>query len=114
MKDSPKQVSTAINDPRIVSLIAYITPLGWFIAFILNHPRKTQTSFHIRQALGLHLIFIVGSMLFILPFLGWIVGMALYIASFIFLFYGFSLAWNGGQVGVPILGKYFQRWFKEL
>jgi len=114
MKDSQKQVPTAINDPRIISLIAYITLMGWFIALILNNPKNEQASFHIRQALGVNLIFLVGSMFFIIPILGWIIGMTFYIASFLFWLYGFSLAWEGDQDNVPIVGKYFQEWFRGL
>jgi len=114
MKDSPKHASTAINDPRIISLIAYVTLMGWFIAFLLNTPKQEQASFHIRQALGVNLIFLIGSMFFIIPILGWIIGMTFYIASFLIRLYGFSLAWEEDQDNVPIVGKYFQEWFRGL
>jgi len=114
MNNPSNPISTGLNDPKIISMIAYITLMGWFIALILNNPKNEQASFHIRQALGVNLVFMAGSILFIIPILGWIAGTACYITSFIFWFYGFSLAWEGDQQEVPILGKYFQQWFQGL
>lgn len=95
-------------DPQIKAIVAHITPIGWIIALILNNDNPDSfTSFYIRQTLGLYLLSILLSFI---PFLGWILGMV------IFIFWLMSLiaaATNKIQV-LPLVGEYFQDWFRSL
>lgn len=95
-------------DPQIKAIVAHITPVGWIIALILNNDNPDSfTSFYIRQTLGLYLLSILLSFI---PFLGWILGMA------VFIFWLMSLiaaATNKIQV-LPLVGEYFQDWFRSL
>lgn len=103
------------NNPVVVSVIAYITLIGWLIAaFILNKPKQTLCDFHIRQALGINLLFIVSGFVFIIPVLGWIAGAVGYILAIVLWVLGLISAVQGEQKKVPILGDKFQEWFQGL
>lgn len=95
------------TDPKVVGIVSYITFIGWIVALVLNSNDKSEFgSFHIRQSLGL----IIMGALSIIPFLGWIIG----IAAFILWIIGLIGAVQGQMKPVPIVGEYFQDWFKSL
>jgi uncharacterized membrane protein len=55
---------TKIMDKKTLSIISYITIIGWVVAFILygNKPEKSSLEkFHLKQSLGLGIIGIVYS-----------------------------------------------------
>ena len=93
-------------------MIAYITIIGFIIAFIQNQEIKSEhVNYHIRQMLGLICLsfgsFIVG----FIPFLGWIASPIVAIGVFVFWIMGLIGATNGERKPVPILGEQFQEWF---
>jgi uncharacterized membrane protein len=73
------------------AIIAYITPIGWLIAYLMHGNAKTKfAAFHLRQALGLA---IVEGVLMALS------------VMFIFLFFSFPiLFWGLRFVNIGILG----------
>ncbi len=90
---------------KTIAIVSYITIIGWVIALVLNSSEKSSfASFHIRQALGLNLLWMVLS---IIPFFGWIIGLALVVM-------GLLTAIGDRMVPVPVVGVYFQDWFKTL
>lgn len=90
---------------KTIAIVSYITIIGWVIALILNNNEKNSfASFHIRQALGLNLVGMVLSA--ILPY-GFVLGI-------IMLAFGFFTAYSGRTVPFPVVGDYFQDWFKSL
>lgn len=90
---------------KTIAIVSYITIIGWVIALILNNNEKNSfASFHIRQSLGLNLLWMVLS---IIPVLGWIIGLILVIL-------GLLTAIAERMVPVPVVGQYFQDWFKTL
>ncbi len=107
MENPGNQTPTTGTDPKVVAIVSYITLIGWIVALILNNPKSEFASFHIRQALG---IFLVGIVLSIIPFVnlvGWIVSLVLWIL-------GLLSAIQGQMKPVPVVGAYFQQWFKAL
>ncbi len=98
------------------AIIAYLTLIGCVIAMIMNSDaeKKSQfASFHIRQSLGLVLLFFalgypVGT------FDSWMVSSAFYVFFFILWMYGFLGALSGKMNEVPLLGPLFQKFFKGL
>ncbi|ALM50552.1 hypothetical protein AMR72_17675 [Flavobacterium psychrophilum] len=98
------------------AIIAYLTIIGCIIAMVMNsdiEKRSTFASFHIRQSLGLVLLFFalgypVGT------FNSWMVSSAFYIFFFILWMYGFLGAVSGRMNEVPLLGPLFQKLFKGL
>lgn len=96
------------------AIISYLTIIGCIIAMVMNSEHKNPfASFHIRQALGLQLLFFalgypVGT------FDSWMVSSAFYLFFFILWIYGFLGAVSGRMNEVPLLGSLFQKLFKSL
>ena len=98
-----------LSDGKNVAIIAHITIIGWIIALIMNNgDKKTEyASFYIRQMLGLALFALI---LGFIPVLGWIISLVFVVLWVISLIGSLS----GEKKLTPILGQYFQDWFKSL
>lgn len=95
-------------DGKTKAIVAHITIVGWIIALVINSTQKDEiASYYIRQLLGLYLTAVV---LAIIPVIGWMLSIV------IFVFWILSLvgAINGEMKETPILGKYYQDWFKGI
>lgn len=95
-------------DGKTKAIVAHITIIGWIIALVINSNQKDEiASYYIRQLLGLYLTAVV---LAIIPVIGWLLSVV------IFVFWILSLvgAINGEMKETPIVGKYFQDWFKGI
>lgn len=94
-------------DGKTKAIVAHLHLIGWIIALVLNSQEKDEfASFYIRQMLGL----IILSLIWIIPIIGWIIGIAvmvLWILSIIG-------AASGEKKLTPVVGQYFQDWFKTL
>jgi uncharacterized membrane protein len=105
---------TSSDNDKTVAIIAYITLIGWIVAFIMNNNNKTEfASFHIRQSLGIILTAISLALLNSvvgIPILAWIIQIAL----LVFWILGFISAIQGEKKLVPLLGAQFQDWFKNI
>lgn len=78
-----------------------------------SEKRSAYVSFHIRQALGTMLLFFalgypIGY------FDSWMVSSAFYVFFFILWVYGFIGAVQGHMNLIPVLGPFFQKFFKSL
>jgi uncharacterized membrane protein len=95
-------------DGKTKAIVAHITIIGWIIALVINSSEKDEiASFYIRQLLGLYLTAVV---LAIIPVLGW----ALSVVIFVFWILSLIGAISGEMKETPILGRYYQDWFKGL
>ncbi len=96
-------------DGKTKALLAHITIIGWIVALVLNQePNKDpMASFYIRQVLG---IYIVGIVISFIPVVGWI----LWLAVFVFWLLSLIYSIQGTKKEVPLVGEYFQDWFKAL
>lgn len=95
-------------DGKTKAIVAHITFIGWIIAIVLNSSEKDEfASFYIRQTLGLYLAAIILSWI---PLVGWILSVV------IFVFWIISLvnSIQGEKKETPVVGTYFQDWFKTL
>ncbi len=101
-------------DPKVVSIVSYLTIVGWIVALVMNKPKSELGSFHIRQALGIHLLYIASTFVAVIPILGWIAALIGLIAAFVFWIIGLVAAVQGQQKSVPLLGSRFQEWFNTL
>ncbi|WP_445457463.1 DUF4870 domain-containing protein [Flavobacterium sp. HNIBRBA15423] len=104
-----------IERGKNAALVSYITIIGSVIAIFMNQEEKKSdfASFHIRQALGIFLTF------FLLGypigyFNSWMVSSAFWLFIFILWIYGFLGALNGEKKIVPLLGTFYQQFFKNL
>jgi uncharacterized membrane protein len=95
-------------DGRTKAIIAHITIVGWIIALILNNNDKDDFArFYIRQMLGLYL---TGIVLSLIPRIGLILSVVL----FVFWIMSLIAAIQGERKETPVLGKYYQDWFRSL
>ena len=94
--------------PQAKSIIAHITLIGWIIALILNSNNKDEmTSFYLRQLLGIFLLGIIGGLI---PSLRIVIGVIVFILWLLSLIGVFQ----NKKEETPIIGRYFQDWFKNL
>ena len=107
-------MQNTVEEGKNIALISHITIIGTIIAIILNNDKKnTFASFHIRQTLGIFLLFFalgypVGL------FDSWMISSSLYIFIFILWAYSFVSALQGQMNMIPLLGSFFQKFFKNL
>lgn len=103
-----------IEDGKNIAIVTHITIIGTIIAIVLNNDKKNAfAAFHIRQTLGIFLLFFalgypVGL------FDSWMISSALYIFTFILWAYSFVSALQGQTNLIPFLGSFFQKAFKNL
>jgi len=96
------------DNGKTVAIIAHITFIGWLIALIMNNSNKTALgSYYIRQTLGIWLLTILLSFIPIVGCFTWIIGLVLIIMSLV-------NAANEKMTPTPVIGEYFQDWFKSL
>ena len=104
-----------VSDGKTIAITAYVTIIGLLIAFVMNNKKKNSfASYHIRQSLGLVLLSVVLSIIGIIPILGWIIS---FLGIFLILFLwivGIVNAVNGKVKPLPIAGKKFEEWFKDI
>ena len=95
------------------AIIAHITLIGWIIALILNMNDKDEfASYYIRQYLGIMIIGVLGN-----AALNMVNGTLAMVWGVIML-----VAWLLSLIGAitdkknetPVVGSYFQDWFKGL
>lgn len=106
-------LSTA-KEGRNTATISYITLIGTVIAIFMNQENKNQfASFHIRQALGVNLLWIILVPL-VSGFNSWMISFSFWIFCFILWGYGFMGALQERRLLVPFVGPYFQKWFNKI
>ena len=95
-------------DGKTKAIVAHITYIGWIIALVINSSQKDEiASFYIRELLGIYLFSIVISFVPVINLIGWILALVFWILSLIG-------AINGEIKETPVIGKYFQDWFKGI
>lgn len=109
--------NTSTDNGKTVGIISYLWIIGWIIALIMHNGNKTdQGAFHIRQMLGIlilwFIVLIINSALAFggIPFVGYIFSLGLFVLWIL----GFIGAIQGEKKKVPLLGDQFQEWFKGI
>ncbi len=107
-------MNTNIENGKSAAIVAYLTIIGTIIAYFMNNDTKNSfASFHLRQALGIHITyFILGA--FVSIFDSWMVSYSFWIFIIILWGYGLVTAIQGEQKEVPLLGTQFQKWFSTV
>lgn len=94
---------------RTLSIVAYITIIGWIIAFVQYSNRKSpEVRFHLKQSLGVMILGVIISIIMtiivtIVPTLGFLnfVGLAV----LLLLILGIINAMNDAQKELPLIGS---------
>jgi uncharacterized membrane protein len=101
-------------DPKILAAIGYLTLAGWLVAYVINSNNKEKSDFalfHIRQSLGVGLLWIASySLYWILPPIAWIVN----VIVIILMVLGIIFSVQEQKKELPLIGKYFQDWFRSI
>ena len=99
---------------KSAAIVAYLTIVGTIIAYFINNDTKNPfASFHIRQALGIHITyFLLGA--FVSIFDSWMITYAFWLFIIVLWGYGLLTAIQGEQKEVPLLGFKFQNWFSTI
>lgn len=103
------------SEGKNIAIIAYITIIGLIIAFIMNNDKKNSfASYHIKQSLGIGLTSLALMVVGVIPILGWLVSfLGFFFIVFLWIM-GLLNAINNKEQSVPVLGKKFETWFKNL
>ncbi|MBU2927063.1 MULTISPECIES: hypothetical protein [Winogradskyella] len=103
-----------IDEGKTLGLVAYLTLFGTLIAFFMNQDKKNPfTFFHIRQALGLGITYILIAFV-ITSFDSIMISMSFWIFFSVLYLYGIYGAITGKQNKIPLLGDYFQKVFNSI
>ncbi|MDT0646427.1 hypothetical protein RM545_06980 [Zunongwangia sp. F260] len=103
-----------MKEGKIAAIAAYITIIGTIVAYFINLDKKDPVaSFHIRQALGTHLLFYLMGVLASM-FTGYMIPTAFYIFVLVLWAYGLIIAIKGEQKEIPLVGNFFQTIFKSI
>lgn len=107
-------MKTVPEEGKAAAIVAYITIIGTIVAYFMNNDSKNPfASFHIRQALGIHITFYLLGIL-VSAFDSWMISSAFYIFILILWAYGVIMAIQGDEKETPFLGIYFQKWFSTI
>lgn len=95
-------------NPKLKSMLAHLSPIGWLLALGLNLIRKDAiTSFYLRQLLGLYLCFFITWFVPDYSIIAWGFLFVLWVYSFVGIVKGIAHT-------IPFIGGLFQRWFKII
>lgn len=104
-----------IEKGKTAAITSYILIIGVLIAMSMNsgEEKNSFASFHIRQALGLSLIFISLGLI-ISNFDSPMISISMWIFLSVLWTYGIFSAINGETKPIPLLGNYFQKWLGNI
>ena len=105
--------NNSIEKGKTAAITSYILLIGVLIAMSMNsgEDKNSYASFHIRQALGLSITFISLGLI-ISNFDSPMISISMWVSLSVLWTYGIFSAINGGTKPIPLLGNYFQKWFK--
>ncbi|EGV44953.1 hypothetical protein BZARG_7 [Bizionia argentinensis JUB59] len=112
---APVNTNSNIAEGKSIATIAYLTIIGLIIAFVMNNEKKNEfAKYHIIQSLGLALTGLALGVIGMIPLLGWLISIVGFFVIIYMWIMGLMNAINEKQVPLPILGKKYEEWFKNL
>lgn len=90
-------------DTKTTGIAAYITWIGLLVAFLAGD--KEGAKFHINQALVIFLFMLAGSIIMVIPVVGWILGGVWDIFMLVCWIMGLVSAIKEEEKEVPLIGK---------
>ena len=90
-------------DKKITGIVAYLTIIGWIVAYIAGD--KEGAKFHLNQALVIALCGIVNGVIGAIPIIGWIASFLINILIIVCVVLGIIAAAKDEEKEVPILGS---------
>jgi uncharacterized membrane protein len=106
MKEGTKASSKGVNERPGVRLLSGLSYAGILFVIPLLAARDSKfAQFHVRQGIVLFIADVAASFIVWVPFVGWSLGIAMFIVSF----YGFLQALRGEEWELPYLGQYAKK-----
>jgi uncharacterized membrane protein len=103
-----------IEKGKTAAIISYILFAGPLISLSINsEDRNKYAAFHIRQGLGLTILFISLGVI-IAHFENIMIAAPMWICITILMIYGIFNAATGSMKPLPLVGSLFQKWFKNI
>lgn len=90
-------------DKKITGIVAYLTIIGWIIAYIAGD--KEGAKFHLNQGLVIALCAIINNIIGMIPIIGWIASLVISILILVCIVIGIISAAKDEEKEVPILGS---------
>lgn len=90
-------------DKKVTGIIAYLTLIGWIIAYVAGD--KEGAKFHLNQGLVLALTSIIGSIIGIIPIIGGIVSWIISIFVLVCVIIGIIAAAQEQEKELPLIGS---------
>ena len=107
-------MNSIASEGKTAAVVAYLTIVGTIIAYFLNNENKNPfASFHIRQALGVHITFYMLGII-VSWFDSWWISGPFYRLILVLWGYGLIGAIQGEENEIPGLGRQFQNWFSTI
>lgn len=99
---------------KITAVLSYCTVVGSLLALLSNLKSKHKFArFHIRQALGINLLMVIGAVPAFDTGSKWLEG-GFWVVMLILWAFGFFGAVQDKEMSIPVLGPLFQRLFSFL
>ena len=89
---------------NILAAVAYITWIGFFIAYAMGDKSDPFMRHHLNQALVIDLAGLIGGVFAVIPLLGALVAGVVNIAGFILDIMGAISAYQGRRDSLPVVG----------
>jgi fumarate reductase subunit D len=96
-------VTEGESGQRFIAGLSYIGVL--FVVPLLIAKGNKFMQFHVKQGIVLFIADVAASFIVWIPFIGWSIGLAMFIVSF----YGFIQALRGEEWELPFLGQYAKK-----
>ncbi|MBN2465714.1 DUF4870 domain-containing protein [candidate division WOR-3 bacterium] len=92
---------------------AWLSYLGilWLIP-LLTLKDNPFAKFHVKQGIMLTIIWVASSVLAVIPIIGWLADLVLWIYAIVMMVLGIINSLNGNYWKMPITGKWAADWFK--
>ena len=92
-----------IEDGKAMAGVAYLTWIGLLIAFLVGKDNRF-TLYHVQQSLALVILMFAAGILAVIPVLGWIVFIVVWIFGIVCLIMGIINGFGGKEKPLPLIG----------
>lgn len=108
----PAVSAKEVEEGKVFAILSYVIPV--FVLVPLIQRNNEFSLYHAKQCLIIWLIAIVSSLVNVIPCLGQIVWLVVWVALIVFGVMGLINAVKGRMKPLPLIGKWGEDWFKGL
>ncbi len=106
-----KEKREAKGDNKLMSLIAYILPLGWswlsgLLVYFTVGKEDDEVRFHAVQAIILGVVIAVLEIIGVITIIGWLITLPLGLLLWLYGLYVGYKAYQGERMLMPVIGEY--------